>query len=97
MKQYLLIPIEEITNRVKELGHLIKIADDEQALEEFSNKRDECFNLKSKGEIVEIQNIDLNNIERYKPDFVETDSDLIDNLNFNLKNEGYKLIKTIKQ
>lgn len=55
MKQYLLIPIEEIDSRIKELGHLMKIADDDQALEEFSNKRDECFNLKQKGEIVEIE------------------------------------------
>lgn len=52
MKQYLLIEISEINSRIKELGHLMKIADDDQSLEEFSNKRDECFNLKTKGKIV---------------------------------------------
>lgn len=91
MKQYLLIELSEIDSRIKELGHLMKVADDNQALEEFSNKRDECFNLKQKGEIVEIEdkNITTELFHSTRP-FGESIGEFIEK-------QGFKLIKTIKQ
>lgn len=109
MKKFILIELSEIDSRIKELGHLMKIADDDQALEEFSNKRDECFNLKSKGKIVEIED----NLQAYydnmenSPEGKEYNAwkftklkegyTFCDFLKDYHNKKGFKLIKTIKQ
>ena len=83
MKQYLLIPIEEIDSRIEELDG------------NYSNGIvDELKFLKSKGEIVEIEDFD---VEEYKfIEYLRLQGDKPDNFKDWFTKQGFKLIKTIK-
>ena len=83
MKQYLLIPIEEIDSRIKEIKR--------ELYQDI--KTNELNSLKSKGKIVEIENNKLTDLfKEYSHSNTKQTFE-----SFIVNEKDYKLIKTIKQ